>query len=161
MVESQPSKLLVAGSIPVSRSRFEAFCGRERSGSPQPKSRAFCARDLRAYLIAMFEQAAIKVDNEREFSDLKAAIEKAFAADRVAKFLKVLDSRGIRIRDLDAVFAADAIDRATGDKIGTARSLHGSLTVSDQAQVREFYLSKIEEVDPALRAKFHKLYQYY
>jgi hypothetical protein len=109
----------------------------------------------------MFEQAAIKVDKEREFSDLKAAIEKAFAADRVAKFLKVLDSRGIRIRDLDAVFAADAIDRATGDKIGTARSLHGSLTVSDQAQVREFYLSKIEEVDPALRAKFHKLYQYY
>jgi len=109
----------------------------------------------------MFEQAAIKVEKEREFSDLKAAIEKAFAADRVAKFLKVLDGRGIRVRDLDAVFAADATDRATGDRIGTTRSLHGSLTVSDQAQLREFYLSKIEEVDPALRAKFHKLYQYY
>jgi len=27
--------------------------------------------------------------------------------------------------------------------------------------MRELYLSKIEEVDPALRAKFHKLYQYY
>jgi hypothetical protein len=48
-----------------------------------------------------------------------------------------------------------------GDKAGTARSLYGSLPVSDQAQMREFYLSKIEEVDPALRAKFHKLYQYY
>ena len=46
MVESQPSKLLVAGSIPVSRSKVEAFCGRERSGSPQPKSRALFARDL-------------------------------------------------------------------------------------------------------------------
>ena len=109
----------------------------------------------------MFEQAAIKVEREREFSDLKAAIEKAFAADRVAKFLKVLAGRGIRVRDLDAVFAADAIDRTTGDKVGTTRSLHGSLPVSDRAQVREFYLSKIEEVDPALRAKFHKLYQYY
>ncbi|MGA7558038.1 MAG: hypothetical protein WCF61_09445 [Terriglobales bacterium] len=109
----------------------------------------------------MFEQAAIKVEKEREFSDLKAAIERAFAADRVAKFLKTLDGRGIRVRDLDAVFAADAIDRATGDAVGTTRSLYRSLPVSDQAQVREFYLSKIEEVDPALRAKFHKLYQYY
>ena len=83
----------------------------------------------------MFEQGVIKVEKEREFGDLKAAMEQAFAAD--------------------------AIDLATGDKAGTARSLYGSLPISDQAQVREFYLSKIEEVDPALRAKFHKLYQYY
>jgi hypothetical protein len=34
------------------------------------------------------------------------------------------------------------------------------LPVSDQGQMREFYLSKIEEVEPALRVKFHKLYQY-
>ena len=109
----------------------------------------------------LFEQGVIKIEKEREFGDLKAAMEKAFAADQVAKFLKALGGRGIRVRDLDAVFAADALDRATGDKAGTARSLHSSLPVADQAQVREFYLSKIEEVDPALRAKFHKLYQYY
>ena len=108
-----------------------------------------------------FEQGPLKVEKEREFGELKAAIEKAFAADRIPKFLKALDGRGIRVRDLEAVFAADAIDRATSDKAGTARALHESLTVSDQAQVREFYLSKIEEVDPALREKFHKLYQYY
>jgi len=109
----------------------------------------------------IFEQGAIKVEKEHEFGDLKAAVENAFAADRVAKFLKVLDGRGIRVRDLDAVFAADVLDRATGDKAGTARALHSSLPVADQSQVREFYLSKVEEVDPALRAKFHKLYQYY
>ena len=109
----------------------------------------------------IFEPGVIKVEKEREFGDLRAAMEKAFAADRVAKYLKALDSRKIRVRDLDAIFAADAIDRAAGDKAGTARSLYSSLPVSDQAQVREFYLSKIEEVDPALRAKFHKLYQYY
>ena len=108
-----------------------------------------------------FEQGLIKVEKEREFSDLKSAIEKAFAVDRVAKYLKELDSRGTRVRDIDAVFAKDSIDRATGSKSGTARSLHSSLPVSDQAQIREFYLSKIEEVDPALRAKFHRLYQYY
>ena len=109
----------------------------------------------------IFEAGVIKVEKEREFGDLKAAIEKAFAPDRVTKYLKALDSRKIRIRNLDAAFAADVIDRAVGDKAGTARSLYGSLPVSDQAQMREFYLSKIEEVDPALRAKFHKLYQYY
>ena len=65
------------------------------------------------------------------------------------------------MRDLDAVFAADAIDAAAGDKAGTARALYRSLPVSDQSQMREFYLSKLEEVDTALRAKFHKLYQYY
>jgi hypothetical protein len=109
----------------------------------------------------IFEPGVIKVEKEREFGDLKAAIEKVFAADRVAKFLKVLDGRGIRVRDLDAVFTSDAIDRATGDKTGTARAWHSALPVSDQAQVREFYLSKIEEVDSTVRAKFHKLYQYY
>jgi hypothetical protein len=110
---------------------------------------------------AKFEQGTIKVEKEREFGELKAAVEKAFAADRVAKFLKVLDGRGIRVRSLEAVLAADSLDRATGDRAGTARALHESLPVSDRAQIREFYLSKLEQVDPALRAKFHKLYQYY
>jgi hypothetical protein len=109
----------------------------------------------------IFEPGIIKVEKEREFGDLKGSIEKVFAADRVTKYLKGLDSRKIRIRNLEAIFAADVIDAAAGDKPGTARSLHSALPVSDQAQVREFYLSKIEEVDPALRAKFHKLYQYY
>ena len=109
----------------------------------------------------VFEQSTIKVEKEREFGDLKVAIERAFAAERVTKFLKTLNSRGIRVRDLAAILAADAIDGAAGSKTGTARSLYQALPVSDQAQVRELYLSKIEEVDPALRAKFHKLYQYY
>ena len=108
-----------------------------------------------------FEQGAIKVEKEREFGDLKSAIDQAFASERVMKYLKELASRNLRVRDLDAAFAANAIDRAAGGKAGTARALYDSLPVSDQAQVREFYLSKVEEVDPALRAKFHKLYQYY
>ena len=108
-----------------------------------------------------FEQGTIKVEKEHEFCDLKAAVEKVFAADRVTKYLKALDSRNIRVRDMDAAFAAGAIDAAAGGKAGTAQSLYQALPVSDQAQMREFYLSKIEEVDPALRAKFHKLYQYY
>jgi hypothetical protein len=109
----------------------------------------------------IFEPGVIKVEKEREYGALKAAIEKAFSAERVTKYLKALDGRKIRIRNLEAVFAADVIDAGSGDKAGTARSLHESLPVSDQAQIREFYLSKIEEVDQAVRAKFQKLYQYY
>jgi hypothetical protein len=106
-----------------------------------------------------FEQATIKVEKEREFAELKSALEQIFAADRVTKYLKKLDSRNIRIRDFDRVLAANVI--VAGSKSGTARSLYEALTVSDQAQMRELYLFKIEEVEPALRARFSKLYQYY
>ncbi len=107
-----------------------------------------------------FEQATIKVVNEREFDELKRSIEQVFASDRIAKFLKTLAGRGIRARDVDAILTANVIDSTTGGKAGAARSLYQSLPVSDQAQLREFYLSKIEEVEPALRARFHKVYQY-
>jgi hypothetical protein len=111
--------------------------------------------------MVIFEPGVIKIEKEREFGELKAAIGRVFSTDWVAKYMKALDRSGIRVRNLDAAFAANAIDRATGDKAGTARAVYEALPVSDQSQVREFYLSKVEEVDPALRAKFHKLYQYY
>ena len=108
-----------------------------------------------------FEQATLKVEKEREFGELKAALEQVFVVDRVLKYLKALDSRNIRIRNFDAVLAKDVIDSVGGAKAGAARGLYQSLPVSDQAQMRELYLSKIEEVEPALRARFHKVYQYY
>jgi hypothetical protein len=108
-----------------------------------------------------FEQATITIENERLFGGLKAALEQTFLSDRVVKYLKALDDRKIRIRSLDRVLAANVVDAMTGAQEGTARSLYEALTVSDQAQMREFYLSKIEEVDAALRAKFSRLYQYY
>ncbi len=107
-----------------------------------------------------FEQATIKVVNEREFGELKGAIERLFSSGLIAKYFKALDGRRIRVRNLDAILAANVIDLVAESKAGTAQSLYESLPVSDQGQVREFYLSKLEEVEPALRAKFHKLYQY-
>jgi hypothetical protein len=160
VVESQPSKLLVAGSIPVSRSRIEAFCGRERSGSPLPKSRAFFARDLLSGAMRSFEQAAIKVEKAQEFARLQAAVEKAFLPEKAESFLKQLDRKGIRVRDFDAILAQKVLE-SVGESELNARQLYESLPVSDQAQTREFYLSKLEGVDVALRHKFKKLYQYY
>jgi hypothetical protein len=107
-----------------------------------------------------FEQATIKVVKEREFADLRSAVEAAVSGERVVRFLKSLDRRGIHVRSLDAVLAANLLDEAAEVKSGSARAIYDALPVSDQAQAREFYLSKIEEVEPALRTKFHKVYQY-
>ena len=107
-----------------------------------------------------FEQAAIKVEKAREFGQLQGAVEQAFMPERVERFLKLLDRKGIRIRDFDGVLTQRVLEGFAGTELN-ARSLYDALTVSDQAQMREFYLSKLEGVDIALRHKFKKLYQYY
>ena len=108
-----------------------------------------------------FEQAAIKVEKTQEFGKLQAAVERAFLPEMAEKFLKQLDRKGIRVRDFDAVLAQGLLEAVTGEAELGARHLYDSLPVSDQAQMREFYLSKLETVEQALRHKFKKLYQYY
>ena len=138
MVESQPSKLLVAGSIPVSRSRNTK-------------------KGVRA---VAFEQATIKIEKEKEFGELKVAISRAFAPESVEKYLKRMANTGLRIRDFDSVLAKRVLEKV-GALSGSAEDLYAALTLTDQAQMKEFYLSKIEEVGPELRAKYQKIYQYY
>jgi hypothetical protein len=109
-----------------------------------------------------FEQAAIRVAKPEEFTRLRSAVEQAFRPDKVDRFFKQLDRRGIRVRDFDAVLASRAFEKVAGD--GSALSawqLYQALPLSDQAQTREFYLSKVESVELGLRHKFKKLYQYY
>ncbi|MGD1022884.1 MAG: hypothetical protein ABR880_08875 [Candidatus Sulfotelmatobacter sp.] len=109
-----------------------------------------------------FEQATIKVQKETEFAKLQAAVEQAFLPGKVERFLKRLDRKGIRVRDFEGVLASRALEDAAGSQAGlSAWQLYQTLPVSDQAQVREFYLSKLEGIDTALRHKFKKLYQYY
>ena len=72
-----------------------------------------------------------------------------------------MDRKGIRVRDFDAVLAQRLLEGVVGEAGLNAKQLYESLPVSDQAQMREFYLSKLESVDVALRHKFKKLYQYY
>jgi butyrate kinase len=113
-----------------------------------------------------FEQAAIKVEKTQEFARLQKAVDQAFLQDKVARFLKQLDRKGIRIRNFDAVLAQRLLEGVVnpagrGDSSFDAQQLYQSLPVSDQAQMREFYLSKLEGVEVALRHKFKKLYQYY
>jgi hypothetical protein len=107
-----------------------------------------------------FEQAAIKVEKAQEFARLQAAVEQAFLPENAERFLKQLDRKGIRVRDFDAILAQQVLE-SVGESGLNAHQLYGLLPVSDQAQIREFYLSKLETVDQVLRHKFRKLYQYY
>jgi cytochrome P450 len=109
-----------------------------------------------------FQQAAIRIEKEKEFEELRGAIDRAFGPETVEKFLKQVRKRGARIRDLEAILARGVFEKVddTLAKLG-AQTLYQALTVSDQAQMREFYLTRVEDVDPGLRRKFQQLYRYY
>ena len=107
-----------------------------------------------------FEQATIKVEKQQEFAELQAAVEQAFLPENAEKFLKQMDRKSLRIRDFDGVVAKKVLESVTGAK-GNAAQLYQALTLTDQAQMRELYLSKLETVEQSLRHKFKKLYQYY
>jgi hypothetical protein len=109
-----------------------------------------------------FEQAAIKIEKETEFEELRGAMDRALGSARVEEFLKRVRRSGARVRDLETILARGVFEKVdeTVAKLG-AQKLYQSLTVSDQAQMREFYLSKVEEVEPRLRTKFQQLYRYY
>jgi hypothetical protein len=109
-----------------------------------------------------FQQVAIRIEKEKEFEELKSAINRAFDPEMVEKFLKQVRKSGARIRDLEAILARGVFEKVddTLAKLG-AQTLYQALTVSDQAQMREFYLTRVEEVEPRLRTKFQQLYRYY
>ena len=114
-----------------------------------------------ARLKGAVEQATIKIEKQQEFAKLQAAVEHAFLPEKAERFLKQLDRKGIRVRNFDAVLTQRLLESIIGEAGLEAKQLYESLPVSDQAQMREFYLSKLETVDQALRHKFKKLYQYY
>jgi hypothetical protein len=109
----------------------------------------------------MFEQATIKIEKGKEFEELKSAINRAFAPEVVEKYLKRVASADLRIRDFDSVLAKSVLEKAGALSGQKAKDLYEALSLTDRAQMKEFYLFKIEEVGLDLRAKYHKLYQYY
>ena len=57
-----------------------------------------------------FEQAAIKIEKQQEFSKLQGTVEQAFSPEKVERFLKQVDRKGIRIREFDAVLSARLLE---------------------------------------------------
>jgi hypothetical protein len=107
-----------------------------------------------------FERAAIPVEKEKEFADLRGAIEKVFAAGQVEKFLATLKNKGVRIRDFETVLAKKVLEKAAPELKGLrAQAQYEALSLSDKGQMREFYLVQVEQIPGELRHKFHHIYR--
>jgi hypothetical protein len=142
VVESQPSKLLVAGSIPVSRSiaRLRSF--------------EVHIPDANGQAVGNFEQPVLAIADPGRFQTVHAAIEEAFSSAKVAGFMQSLSRRGMRIRNFEAVLSNGLLGKTAGAE-------YNQLGNADQGQIREFYLASLEKVAPDVREKFFKLYAYY
>ena len=108
---------------------------------------------------AGFTQAGIRIENRQAFQELQARIDRALgpAAER---FLKSLSARRIRIREFEALLAQGLLQAAAQDASGARdEELYRALTLSDQGQMREYYLTAIEQVPDELRSKFYTLYR--
>ncbi len=108
-----------------------------------------------------FEQAAIPIQKGKEFGELIGALEKVFAPECVEQFLAAVKSKGVRIRDFPGVLAKGILERFDPELRNSghsARELYQALAVSDQGQVREFYLMQVEQVPGELRSRYLSIY---
>ncbi len=111
-----------------------------------------------------FQQPEIGVEKLEEFTQLQSALDRVFSRDAVEGFLRLLQRKGVPIRDVDRVLRERLLEQTdpTLAKSGTsAQQWYDALSVGDQAQVREFYLTALEAVNLSLREKYRKLYRYY
>ena|SRR5882672_7859850 len=111
-----------------------------------------------------YQQAQIAVTKTAEFEQLKSALERIFNSAVLDKFYSKLQSRSLAVREFEKILSLGLLESVDGTlaKSGTAtRRLYESLTVSDQALMREFYLERIEKVETKVRQKYQKIYQYY
>ena len=111
-----------------------------------------------------FQQASIPVQKTEDYEQLKAAIERVFGAAAVEKFYSRLESKGVGAREFEKIVNSgllELVDSTLARSGKTAKELWEALALSDQALIREFYLEKIEQVDPAMRHKYRKVYRYY
>jgi hypothetical protein len=111
-----------------------------------------------------YQQAQIAVQKTEDFEQLRAAIDRIFNSEALNKFYKKLQSRGVQAREFEQILGLrllEEADQRLAQSGKTATQLYGALAVSDRALMREFYLERIERVDPRVRGKFHKVYSYY
>ena len=111
-----------------------------------------------------FQQGGIPIEKQQEFDQLRSALGRVFAANAVESFLRLLQRKGVPIRDFDRVLREQLLQKSDADLAGsgkTAQQFYDALAVANQAQIREFYLTALEAMDLPLREKYKKLYRYY
>src|ERR1035438_4436798 len=59
-----------------------------------------------------FRQAALRIEKLDEFEQFRSALARIFAAEAVEDFLRLLQRKGVPIRDFDRVLRAKLLERA-------------------------------------------------
>ena len=108
---------------------------------------------------AGFQQARIAVQHEEAFAALRQMIDEALGAGVVEGFLKKLTKANVSVRQFERVIERRILSRKNSTPSPWA--LYQSLSMSDQGQIREYYLTKVEEVETSLRIKYQKVYRYW
>ena len=107
-----------------------------------------------------FTQAPIAIENEHAYGELKSILTSALISANVEEFLQAVGSSGCRIREFESVLRAKVFDKFVASGAKTVQQLYSELSLSDQGQFREYYLTRIEEIDGNFRAKYKNLFRY-
>ena len=162
MVESQPSKLLVAGPIPVSRSKSNHPGARSRAGAFELSSTPIPVRSTRSLSnssIGNFDQPVLRHRRScRILCGSQRHVEAVF-------FLQPSSPHSLsRSSAQRHSHPSTSKPRSQGSCLATppkARST-SKLGNADQGQIREFYLASTRaRRRPSCARKFFKLYAYY
>ena len=103
---------------------------------------------------SMFQQAAIPIQNEKTFADVRHAIDEALAPQQAAVFLKTVGGARLRVRQFESVLAHGLLG-------AQAQKGYAALGDADRGQIREHYLRQVERVAPEIRQKFFRLFASY
>jgi hypothetical protein len=120
---------------------------------------------------AGFKQATIPIQNAAAFEELRGMVE-AVLERRAEKLLRLLQRRRVGVRQFERIAAQSLLERVQDDRgwmarlasppaEGRAAALYGSLPVSDQAQFREFYLTRVELIGDDLRSRYREAFWTY
>ena len=120
---------------------------------------------------AGFKQATIAIQNAAAFDELKGMVEGVLQR-RPEQLLRLLTSRRVCVREFERIAAKNLLERAQDDRGWLARlassppegrvaKLYGSLPVTDQAQFREYYLTRVEQIGDDLRARYREAFWTY
>jgi hypothetical protein len=102
----------------------------------------------------MFQQAAIPIQDEKTYAEVRQALDEAFSPSRVAGFLKKVGGAKLRVRQFEAILAHGLLG-------AQAQKSYAALGDADRGQIREHYLRQVERVAPDMRQKFFRLYASY
>ena len=118
-----------------------------------------------------FTQATIPIQNAAAFDELKRMVEEVLQG-RPERLLRLLARRRLVVRDFERIAAQSLLEKAQDDRgwlarlasappEGRAAKLYRSLPVTDQAQFREYYLTRVEQIGEDLRSRYREAFWTY